>query len=306
MNDAVYPWQREQWSAWLATMAGGRVPNALLLNGTAGGGIERFGASLCRSLLCERGKDGACGTCNSCRLLTSENHPDYLVLTPEKTEIKVSQIRALGDFFSLNPHYGRYRVAFLPEADALNHAAANALLKTLEEPPPGGVIVMACQRLARLPATIRSRCRKIRFPLPGDAAVAWLAAELSIEEKQARRRLALFGMRPLDAARKAGAGLDREQFHDELAQWLDGKLALAQAVEQWGEQPGPVIQQWLLEELQQLAREHCNAPAANPSFDVLQRLHARQSERCRLARENLNPRLLLESGMLEWQKAFGL
>ncbi len=310
MDDAVYPWQREQWIAWLRIVAGGRIPSALLLSGAAGGGIERFGTSLCRSLLCGRGKDGACGACKSCRLLASGNHPDYLTLAPEKKEIKVSQIRELGDFFSLNPHYGRHRVAFLPEADALNHAAANALLKTLEEPPPAGVIVMACRRLASLPATIRSRCRKIRFPLPGDDAVAWLARELSLEEKRARRRLALFGMRPLEAARKAAAGLDREQFHRELAQLLDGRLALAQAVERWSEQPCLLIQQWLLEELQRMARARFDAtrraaPAAGPSFDTLQRLHSRQSERCRPAYDNLNPRLLLESSLLEWQKAFG-
>ena len=254
----------------------------------------------------------ACSACRSCRLLASENHPDYLVLAPEKREIKVAQIRELGDFFSLKPHYGRYRVAFLPKADDLNHAAANALLKTLEEPPPGGVIVMACQRLSMLPATIRSRCRKIRFPLPGEDAVAWLAQELSLDDTRARHRLALFGMRPLDAARKPGAGLDREQFHDELARLLDGRLALAQAVEQWSEQPSHLIQQWLLEELQQMARACFDAkrdetPAVGrPSFDTLQRLHARQSERCRLANDNLNPRLLLESSLLEWQKAFAV
>lgn len=310
MDDAIYPWQREQWAAWLRIADGGRIPSALLLSGAGGGGIERFGRSLCHSLLCKRKKEGACGKCGSCRLLASENHPDYLAVAAEKREIKVSQIRELGDFFSLKPHYGGYRVAFLPMADDLNHAAANALLKTLEEPPPGGVIVMACRRLARLPATIRSRCRKIRFPLPGSEAVAWLARELSLDDEQARRRLALFGMRPLDAAHKAGAGPDREQFHAELARLLAGKLALAQAVEQWNELPCPLIQQWLLEELQQMARARFEAargaaPVAGPSFDVLQRLHVRQSERCRLADDNLNPRLLLESGLLEWQKAFG-
>ena len=314
-NDTIYPcypWQREQWAGWLRITAGGRIPSALLLSGATGVGIERFGTSLCHSLLCGRAKEGACGECGECRLLASENHPDYLVLASEKREIKVSQIRELGDFFSLKPHYGRYRVAFLPKADDLNHAAANALLKTLEEPPPGGVIVMACLRLSMLPATIRSRCRKIRFPLPGEDAVAWLARELSVDDAQARRRLALFGMRPLDAARKTGAGLDREQFHDELAELLDGGLTLAQAVERWGEQPCALIQQWLLEELQQMARACFDAPRAGtpvvgrPSFGTLQRLHARQSERCRLADDNLNPRLLLESSLLEWQKAFAV
>jgi len=333
VSEVVYAWQRAQWDNWLRMLAAARVPNALLLSGQDGCGIEEFGSALCRSLLCHSEKDKPCGRCRGCRLLASENHPDYLRVVAEKKEIKVAQIRELADFFSLNRHYGNYRVAFVPRADSMNYAAANSLLKTLEEPPDGGVIVLVCRRLAKLPATIRSRCRKIRFPLPGDEAAEWLAGQLSLEPEQARRRLALFGLRPLEAAQKTEKGLDREKFHDELAQWLSAKAPLADLsdiAERWNEQPSPLIQQWLLEELQMMIHaafvhdaEHgasgaavaasaanppANQPAnppANQQFESLQRLHGRQVQRCRLADSNsLNPRLLLESGLLEWHKTF--
>lgn len=316
MSEMVYPWQRAQWDHWLRMLTAGRVPNALLLSGRDGCGMEEFGSALCHSLLCQSEKDRPCGHCKGCRLLASGNHPDYLSIVAEKKEIKVAQIRELADFFSLNRHYGDYRVAFIPRADSLNYAAANSLLKTLEEPPDGGVIVLICRRLAKLPATIRSRCRKIRFPLPGDEAVEWLAGQLSLEPEQARRRLALFGLRPLEAANKAGKELDREKFHDELAQWLSAKAPLSDLsdmTERWNEQPSSLIQQWLLEELQQIVRaafvRSASDAAANPQtsrqFESLQRLHGRQVQRCRLADSNsLNPRLLLESGLLEWHKTF--
>jgi len=329
VSNPVYPWQRAQWDNWLRMLAAGRVPNALLLSGQDGCGMEEFGSALCHSLLCQSEKDRPCGDCKGCRLLASENHPDYLSIVAEKKEIKVAQIRELADFFSLNRHYGQYRVAFIPRADSMNYAAANSLLKTLEEPPDGGVIILICRRLAKLPATIRSRCRKIRFPLPGDEAVEWLAGRLSLETEQARRRLALFGLRPLEASKKAEKGIDREKFHDELAQWLSARAPLSDLSGMGGrgnKQPSPLIQQWLREELQQIVHAAfvhgafdaaSAAPAANPPahppvnppmsppFESLQRLHGRQVQRCRLADSNsLNPRLLLESGLLEWHKAF--
>ena len=312
MNESIYPWQHDQWDGWLRMLAAERVPNALLLSGQDGCGIEEFGLALCRSLLCEQEKDKPCGHCRGCRLLASENHPDYLPVTAEKKEIKVAQIRELADFFSLNRHYGRYRVAFISRADHLNYAAANSLLKTLEEPPAGSIIVLICRRLAKLPATIRSRCRKIRFPLPGLEAVEWLARELSLEPEQARHRLSLFGLRPLAAAKKNEKGLDREKFHDELTRWLSARAPLpdlSDMVERWNEQPSSLVQQWLLEELQQIVHAGLEAaaqtPAANPPFDNLQKLYGRQIERCRLAdSSSLNPRLLLESSLLEWHRTF--
>ena len=112
-------------------------------------------------------------------------HPDATFLGFEnndktrkpRSEIVIEQIRDLSEWFSLTPQYGRAQVAILDPADAINHAACNALLKTLEEPHPGRYLWLLSANPARLPATIRSRCQRLEFRLPPrDEARAWLRA----------------------------------------------------------------------------------------------------------------------------------
>ena len=131
-----------------------------------------------------------------------------------RTELIVDQMRELSAQLSLTPQYGGAQVAIIDPADALNSAAANALLKTLEEPQPGRYLWLVAAEPARLPATIRSRCQKLEFRLPPRAeALAWL---------QARGHAAAAANEALEAARG----------HPGLADaWLrDGSLDLRREV----------------------------------------------------------------------------
>lgn len=198
----TYPWQQAAWTQLQQMRA--RMPHAILFHGPAGTGKADFLEAFAQSLLCENVQpDGhACGACASCGWFVQHNHPDYRRVRPEaledepaadgedadgerkskaakpSKEIKIEQIRALADFMNISTHRQGLRVVVLYPAEALNMPASNALLKTLEEPPPGTVFLLASNSLDRLLPTILSRCRKFALPMPahGDA-LAWLAGQ---------------------------------------------------------------------------------------------------------------------------------
>ncbi|QNA89043.1 DNA polymerase III subunit delta' [Massilia sp. Dwa41.01b] len=197
----IYPWQQSAWEQLQQMRA--RLPHAILFHGPAGIGKADFIESFAQALLCERVQpDGrACSSCASCGWFLQHNHPDYRRVRPEaledeapdeegegekkakasKTpskEIKIEQIRSLADFMNISTHRQGLRVVVLYPAEALNMPASNALLKTLEEPPPGTVFLLASNGLDRLLPTILSRCRKFALPMPDHAAaLAWLAGQ---------------------------------------------------------------------------------------------------------------------------------
>ncbi len=191
-----FPWHRGALSRLLADRS--RIPHALLVHGRAGIGKVEFARALAAGVLCESPRAGlACGECVSCHWFSQGNHPDFREIVPEaaleeeepeeggaKPEkakslvIKIDQIRALADFIALTTHRAGYRVLLIHPAKALQPAAANALLKTLEEPPAGTLIVLVSDQPARLLATIRSRCRLLPLPTPPrDEALEWLRAQ---------------------------------------------------------------------------------------------------------------------------------
>jgi DNA polymerase-3 subunit delta' len=205
MAVTIYPWQEQAWSQ-LQQMRP-RMPHAILFHGPAGIGKADFIEAFAQALLCENVRpDGhACGACASCGWFAQGNHPDYRRVRPEamedeappaegeeageadkksksskapSKEIKIEQIRALSDFMNISTHRQGLRVVVLYPAEALNMPASNALLKTLEEPPPGTVFLLASNGLDRLLPTILSRCRKFALPMPEHAqALAWLEAQ---------------------------------------------------------------------------------------------------------------------------------
>jgi DNA polymerase-3 subunit delta' len=203
MNNAIYPWHASAWQQLQVLRE--RLPHAILFHGEAGTGKAGFIEAFAQSLLCENVQpDGfACTTCASCGWFAQHNHPDYRRVRPEaledeppegeegadadsgkktkaaKTapskEIKIDQIRQLADFMNISTHRQGLRVVVLYPAEALNLHASNALLKTLEEPPPGTVFLLSSNSLDRLLPTILSRCRKFALPMPDHAqALAWL------------------------------------------------------------------------------------------------------------------------------------
>lgn len=201
MSNSIYPWHESAWRQLQQLRP--RMPHAILFHGAEGTGKSGFIEGFAQALLCENGRpDGhACGECISCGWFTQGNHPDYRRVRPEaledeppegeegadeggkkakstkapSKEIKIEQIRALADFMNISTHRQGVRVVVLYPAEALNTPASNALLKTLEEPPPHTVFLLSSNSLDRLLPTILSRCRKFALPMPDHAAATrWL------------------------------------------------------------------------------------------------------------------------------------
>ena len=160
-------------------ITGGRLPHALLLQGQVGLGKAALADWIARLSLCSSPTADACGECTSCRLFDAGTHPDLdrVGLVEEKKQIAVDDIRTMIAGLTLTSHRGGRRVAIVDPADTLNASSANALLKTLEEPPPGALLILGVSRPERLPATVASRCQRIKIlPPPREAALAWLSA----------------------------------------------------------------------------------------------------------------------------------
>ena len=174
---------------FLAAMGRGRLHHAWLLYGPSGVGKAELGRHLAGDFLCERNRGGggeaACGACHACRLMAAGSHPDFLLVERawdeknkrHKRDLGVDQVRAMLDFLSLRGAESERRAALLSGAELMNAQAANALLKGLEEPGEGSLLILTCADVTRLPATIRSRCllAPVR-PLDGAACEARLAA----------------------------------------------------------------------------------------------------------------------------------
>ncbi|MDH5286531.1 MAG: DNA polymerase III subunit delta' [Betaproteobacteria bacterium] len=198
-DDPDVPPPRAAWQPlppWLEAMAADtlaqreRWPHAWLIEGARGIGKRALALELARSLLCESPRPGerACGSCPGCTWVAAGQHPDLrLVELVEFDEegnatpvdvIKIDAIRRLGEWAQITSHRGGAKVAVVVPAERMNASAANALLKTLEEPPPGTYLLLVAHQGGRLPATVVSRCRRLPVPRPAtDVAVGWLAGQ---------------------------------------------------------------------------------------------------------------------------------
>jgi len=200
---APYPWLAQAWKILHSESKAQQMAHAYLLRGRSGLGKSELASTFANFLVCEAQSAGeACGACRGCLLRLSGNHPDLALVKPseEGKNIQIEQIRDLIDFFSLRPHFGTRKIALILTAELLNNAAANALLKILEEPPPGGILFLVSHAPAPVPATILSRCRRLELRQPEDSTVIRWLEEQNLDHDS--------GHTPIDQRSFAGGPLE--------------------------------------------------------------------------------------------------
>lgn len=169
-------------------MRSGKVPHAYLFSGPAGVGKKMSALALACAMNCEEMGEDACGVCGSCKKVDRGIHPDVRVLsTPEgKRRIPIENVREAERWLAVSPHEGRSKVLVIDPADLMSASAANALLKTLEEPRSGSFIVLVTSSPSSLLPTVRSRCQSVRFRALGEATVQELLVEEGMDPEKAR------------------------------------------------------------------------------------------------------------------------
>jgi DNA polymerase-3 subunit delta' len=345
MASSIYPWQQSAWQQLQRLRA--RLPHAILFHGPEGIGKTVFAERFAQSLLCETLlADGhPCDQCPSCGWFAQYSHPDYRRLRPEvlddgdgaegeeagdsgdskKTakstkapskDIKIDQVRALADFMNISTHRQGMRVVVLYPAEALNTASANALLKTLEEPPPHTMFLLVSNSLDRLLPTILSRCGKFALAMPSQAdALNWLAMQ---QVKDAGDWLAEQGGAPLAALALAQTG-SREAMDDFLRQLaqpsVEGALKTADKLQKM-----PLVdlvawlQRWLYDVFSckfsgriryyPRYKKELGALAAKVDAGALLRVLKATNERRAIAEHPLSTKLFIEDMLLDYSTLF--
>jgi DNA polymerase III subunit delta' len=177
---ALYPWFVPIWQKWCSNLQADRLSAANLIIAQSGMGIDTLLTSMATSLLCTISSTDPCGVCHSCSLMSSHSHPDCHYIEPEKSgkAITVEVIRQANRWAQESSQLGGFRVIVISPADAMNDSAANALLKTLEEPSKNCFFILAANDGHRLLATIISRCRQFFIPAPTSHILqCWLTTQ---------------------------------------------------------------------------------------------------------------------------------
>lgn len=231
-----YLWQKSQWEQVTQQCSAQWMPHAFLLTGPEGLGKTAFAMALAEWLLCSaRDLGQACGVCRSCQLMKSQTHPDFFTLLPEGVQsvIKIDQVRHLIDQLAQTSVQSDHQVVLIAPAEAMNMAAANALLKTLEEPSGQVIFILVSHRPSQIPLTIRSRVQSVSFSLPSrEMAQSWLNTQNPKENTELL--LSIAGGLPLKALALAEQGSflnERNQFFECLTQLIQGQAHPVQVVE---------------------------------------------------------------------------
>ncbi len=202
------PWLEPQKALLRSAWQAQRLAPALLIHEARGAGGEALALWSAQFVLCTQRPRAPCGVCVACQRVAAVQHPDLTVLQPleESKQIRIEQVRELSAELALTSHQGGYKLAIVSPADALNRAAANAFLKTLEEPTPSTLLILVVTQPSRLPATVLSRCQRLIVRAPARAeAVAWLQSQRGSGDWDAA--LDTLGDAPLLAAQSDPAAL---------------------------------------------------------------------------------------------------
>ena len=332
----MLPWLQDPKRQFGQQISSGRLPHAVLLAGPAGLGKLELAREMAAVLLClhagsEVPSNGtnsmACGQCRSCQLFQSGAHPDfrYLSFIPKekseelRTVIIVDQVRELIASMQLTNSLSPRKVALVYPADAMNRNAANALLKTLEEPAGELVLLLVAHDASRLPATIRSRCQAIYLrPLAPAVALDWLQQTAAVDRPTAELALRAAAGSPLQAAGLIKQGRVKEfgLLLENLQVISKDAEAVAPAFEQLFKLDPSELWHWLAlasaEKLRMaLAANHgtekpaTGAPASSKDLRRYADLHQLANRNRRLLSTAVRKDLLLRDWLLQWSHPMG-
>ncbi|NHB91422.1 DNA polymerase III subunit delta' [Photorhabdus cinerea] len=322
-----YPWLSQSYRQLVESHQQGHGHHALLLHANAGSGADVLIYGLSRWLMCQNKQAmKSCGECHSCRLMMAETHPDWHILSPEKgkTSIGVEVVRQVTETLYRRSQQGGVKIVWLPSAEGLTDAAANALLKTLEEPPEYTYFLLECRQPASLLATLRSRCFYYFLPVPrAESSLYWLQKQLpSISSNDAMTALKLSQGAPIAAEQllQPEQWQVRRQFCQAIEQALDKRDALS-FLPQLNHENAPQRLHWLISLLldavkwQQHAQNYCINQDQQTLIYQLSSMHTttvllqgvNDWTYCRhqlLSVVGVNWELLLTEQLLNWEKQF--
>jgi DNA polymerase-3 subunit delta' len=305
-----HPWLETAEAELGERLAGGRLAHAFLIAGPAGTGKRDLAGRFMASLLCLENRHPACGTCRSCSLLRTGAHPDGHVLTFEqhpkkeelRTEIVVEQVRRLIEALQLTNTISRRKAALIFPAEAMNTSAANALLKTLEEPPGDATLLLVAHQPSRLPATIRSRCQALNVRLPDRAAAqVWLAQAAGAAPAEAATALEAAAGSPLVALHmlREGATAAYRTLDDTLDALRAGRCEPAAAMVAVAETEPQLLWSWLSLRAARETRQFLDRPDLARCFAGLQQEADRNR---RLLPTPVRKDLLLQDWLIQWSR----
>ena len=307
----TYPWLQEVEREFVERLQGERLAHALLLSGPVECGKAELAMAFLVSALCLEGTYPACGACRSCQLMSSGAHPDGHVLTFEENpnkagelrkELVIDQVRRLTASLFLTNTISRRKGALIHPVEAMNQNTANALLKTLEEPPGDTLLILVSHDPARLPATIRSRCQNlhVRTPEP-ETALGWIESKTGVDSERAAQALVAAAGSPLRAARmlQDGGAEQYLQINQTLDALLDRSTAMGGALKSLGEVDPERLWSWISLRTAELVRQAAQDGGNLQALSALQR----QADLNRgLSRTPVRKDLLLQDWLIQWSR----
>ena len=308
------PWLVERIEQWQKLLAGNKIPHALLVSGSKGVGKKNLVYQMAKMALCDNLQGNqVCESCKSCQLFNAGNHTDLKMISTEDDVIKVAQIRQLSKDLILSSSRGNYRFAIIENAERMNSASTNALLKTLEEPPANAVIILTADDTGRLLPTIKSRCLKINIDLPQRLiSKKWLLDSTDFSEQQIEQALSYTNSTPL--ATKQFLELNHlekcEQMLDELLELANGTKNILEVTKNWLEEESLQMFPYLANHLMQIIKTKMFADV--PTNDKFTQFSTQQLYSLiqnffrflKLNNKSLKTELLIEELLISWKQSF--
>ena len=320
---SLLPWHHTIWQDLVRRQHGSGLPHALLFSGLEGIGKHLLALHTAKWLLCLRDDGEPCNQCHSCQLWDAGSHPDFMLCQPEdgSRQIRIDAIRRVNDFLAQTPQISHCQVVSLRPVEVMNTNAANALLKTLEEPAGESFLLLETERFGSVLPTIRSRCQRLTLNPPGQGeALAWLTGQ-GFAATEAEQALRLNHGAPLQARDwlSGDQGSQQQRWLELLQQWTQGTAPLQVVADGWGKYELTDMASWfysLLADCLKLnmgiadsqlvygARIGGLLAGATPATAKLITLQDRVKNvlaRLLSGAGNYNKQLLIESLLLEWR-----